>query len=239
MARLWKVKDVASHMLDTTLRNLSTSRDGYHGEPPGNIHSYRDLVDYLNGLNMQWTRATKRLSPEVLISLLELTLPQYRAHLQTLNPFDRAIYSVAWAGQETSQNWFHIAREYTEKFLHQQQIRDAVGKPGLMTQELFLPFLNTFMYALPVTFKSVKAPQGTVVSVTVTGDVGGQWSIIKEDEWTFTEKATSDATLRIPADIAWKLFSRSLRPEQVLPHVEISGNEQLAKQALEMVSVMA
>lgn len=28
VARLWKVKDVASHMLDTTLRNLSTSRDG-------------------------------------------------------------------------------------------------------------------------------------------------------------------------------------------------------------------
>jgi len=137
VAKLWRVKDVASHLLDGNLRGLSTSRDSYFGEKPENIQSYQDLVGFLNQLNMSWTSATKRLSPQVIIKLLEITGQEYTEHLKTLNPFENAIFSVAWAGQETSPNWFHIAREYTEKFLHQQQIRDAVGRQGIMTKEFF------------------------------------------------------------------------------------------------------
>ena len=87
VAKKWKVKDIASHLLDGNLRALSISRDQYFGEKPENIHSYQDLVDFLNQLNMTWTNATKRLSPTVLISLLENTGKQYSDHLKTLNPF--------------------------------------------------------------------------------------------------------------------------------------------------------
>ena len=157
VAKLWKVKDVASHLLDGNLRALSTSRDQYFGEKPENINSYQDLVGFINHLNMSWTRATKRLSPQVIIKLLEITGKEYREHLQALNPFDNAIFPVAWAGQEASPNWFHIAREYTEKFLHQQQIRDAVDKQGIMIKELFYPFVDTFMFSFPHTFSNIPA----------------------------------------------------------------------------------
>ena len=50
IARLWKVKDIAAHLLDGNVRTLSISRDGYFGEKPVNIESYKDLVDYLNKL---------------------------------------------------------------------------------------------------------------------------------------------------------------------------------------------
>lgn len=102
---------------------------------------------------MTWTNATKRLSPQILIQLLDISGKQYIQHLQGLNPFDKAVFSVAWAGQEVSQNWFHIAREYTEKFIHQQQIRDAVNKSAIMTRKLYYPLLDTFMYALPYIFQ--------------------------------------------------------------------------------------
>lgn len=52
VARLWKVKDVAAHLLDGNLRGLSISRDGYYGENPGNINSYEELVAFLNHLNL-------------------------------------------------------------------------------------------------------------------------------------------------------------------------------------------
>ena len=70
-AKLWNVKDVASHLLDTNLRTLSIQRDGYFGEKPPKINGYDDLVAWLNQLNADWIKATKRLSPIVLISLLE------------------------------------------------------------------------------------------------------------------------------------------------------------------------
>ncbi len=242
VAKLWKVKDVASHLLDGNLRALSTSRDKYFGEKPENVNSYQDLVGFLNHLNMSWTRATKRLSSQVIIKLLEITGKDYTEHLQALNPFDNAIFSVAWAGQETSPNWFHIAREYTEKFLHQQQIRDAVGKQGIMTKELFYPFVDTFMFAFPHTFSNIPAENGTTVSIEVSTDIGGIWNIVRTDKgWNLDKNKNIDthAKVIIDPETLWKLFSKSWKPEQVTDKVKISGDTNLAKQALNIVAVMA
>ena len=242
VAKLWTVKDVASHLLDGNLRALSISRDGYIGEKADNINSYQDLVSFLNHMNMSWTNATKRLSPAILIFLLEATGRQYSTHLNSVDLSANAVFPVAWAGQEISANWFHIAREYTEKFLHQQQIRDAVGKPGLMTKEFYGPFIETFMCAFPHTFRNVSAEQGTVVSLIVTGDIGGQWNIVKcGNDWELNKETgvESNATVKIEPDIAWKLFSKSLTPAQAVPLVEITGDRQWGIHALGIVAVMA
>jgi len=242
VAKLWRVKDVASHLLDGNLRGLSTSRDSYFGEKPENIQSYQDLVGFLNQLNMSWTSATKRLSPQVIIKLLEITGQEYTEHLKTLNPFENAIFSVAWAGQETSPNWFHIAREYTEKFLHQQQIRDAVGRQGIMTKEFFYPFVDTFMFALPHTFRDISAENGTIVSIEVSTELGGIWSIVKTEKGWDLEKSKNlypTSKIVIDPETVWKLFSKSWKPEQVIDKVKIMGNIDLAKKALSIVAVMA
>lgn len=242
IAKLWTVKDIASHLLDGNLRALSFSRDHYFGETPTAIDSYTDLVGYLNQLNAIWTNATKRLSPNVLTELLAITGRQYSEHLETLNPFDTAIFSVAWAGQDTSENWFHIAREYTEKFIHQQQIREAVGKQTLFTKELFYPFIDTFMYGLPHTYRNVSADTGTTITVKVLTDIGGEWTIIKtETVWQLTsnKNVNPNSIVLINPDIAWKLFSKGIKPEQVIDKIEILGDKALGETALQMVSVMA
>lgn len=242
VAKLWKVKDVASHLLDGNLRGLSISRDGYFGDKAENVNSYNDLVAYLNGLNMSWTNATKRVSPKLLTALLETTGKEYTEHLNTLEPFEDAVFSVAWARQETSPNWFHIAREYTEKFLHQQQIRDAVRKPGIMTKELFYPFIDTLMHAFPYTFATVSAESGTVVSLEITTEIGGLWSIVKKDGgWVLdkNENLNAHSSVIIDPDTAWKLFSKSWKPEDVKDKVKISGDKKLGERVLEIVAVMA
>lgn len=242
VAKKWTVKDVASHLLDGNLRGLSISRDHFFGEKPENINSYRDLVNFLNQLNMTWTNATKRLSPTVLIDLLETTGKQYSEHLQTLDLFENAIFSVAWAGEETSLNWFHIAREYTEKFLHQQQIRNAVGKQALLTKTLFYPFIHTFMQALPYAYKNVKAQNDTIVAVIVTTEIGGQWSIIKkENNWEFIVSFDKEPTaiIKINPDDAWLLFSKGMTPQEAKEKVEIIGDNELAEAALNIIAVMA
>ena len=242
VAKKWLVKDIASHLLDGNLRTLSISRDKYFGEIPENINSYSDLINFLNQLNMTWTNATKRLSPAVLINLLESTGKEFCEHIQSLNPLENAVFSVAWAGEETSLNWFHIAREYTEKFLHQQQIRDAVGKQALFTKELFYPFINTFAQALPHTYRETKAPVNTIVTLIVNTEIGGQWSIIKkENDWqfvdSFEEKATS--IIKINPQDAWLLFSKGMTPNDALEKVEITGDEDLGRIALTIIAVMA
>jgi hypothetical protein len=241
VAKRWTVKDVAAHLLDGNIRILSILRDNYHGEKPI-INSYQDLIDYLNRLNADWVKAMKRVSPSILILLHELTGPSCCDYYKSLNPFDTSAFAVDWAGEQESKNWMHIAREYTEKWLHQQQIRDAVNKPGLMTREFYYPFIDIFMLALPYTYRTIEAENGTTIKVTVTTQIGGSWFLTQNDgNWTLTKEYALAATTEIiiDPDIAWKLFSKSLRPEQVKDKIHVHGEQKLAETALTMVSVMA
>ncbi len=241
IARLWKVKDVAAHLLDGNIRILSRLRDKYAGEQ-AEMHSYQERVTYLNTLNADWIKAMKRVSPAMLILLHEATGQQYYNYYKSLNPFDKAVFSVDWAGEAESKNWMHIAREYTEKFLHQQQIRETVNRPGLMVPAFFYPFIDIFMLALPYTYRNVMAEEGTIVKITVTSNMGGSWYLYRlQDKWELNKRsiATPAAELILDPDTAWKLFSKGVTPAEVKDKISITGDIVLAQIALTMISVMA
>lgn len=238
----WLVKDVAAHLLDTNMRDIAAANN-YSSTPPQNINSYRDLVDYLNELNAVWVKAMNRISPQQLIDLLETTGPQYHRYLQSLPLFDKARYAVSWAGEDESENWFHIAREYTEKWHHQQQIRDAVGKPGIMHRELFYPCINTFMRALPHTYRNVDAPEDALIKITVSTEAGGDWYIqYQSGKWGMTgntEGNTPNATIILTPDTSWKLFTKGMTAIDAIAKSELSGDELLTLPLFGMLSVMA
>jgi len=239
LARQWTVKDVAAHLLDGNLRTLSMLRDGHFGEAPASS-SYDDVVAFLNQLNGDWVRAARRLSPCVLLELLAASGPEYTAFLHTLDPWAPAAFSVAWAGESESMNWFHIARDYTEKWHHQQQISEAVGQTeALLTPALYRPFLNTVLRGLPHALRAVPAPQGTVVQVCIDGASGGQWQVERVGEgWKFGAAAAAPAaTVQLAPEVAWKLFTKGLPPAQAAARV--SGDEALAAAVLQLVAVMA
>ncbi|HKH63279.1 MAG TPA: maleylpyruvate isomerase N-terminal domain-containing protein [Flavitalea sp.] len=241
VAKLWTVKDIAAHLLDGNLRTLSLSRDKHRLVPPTEIHTYHDLVDYVNGLNAEWVTASKRLSSHVITKLLEITGKEYSAYLATLDPYAQAIFSVAWAGEKVSKNWFHVAREYTEKWHHQQQIREATGKQGIMTKELFYPAIDTFMYGLPYAYRNTYAETGSIVQVTIESEIGGDWFLIRTDNgWELSKKYQPNITssISIHPDIAWKLFTRAITSEKALSSVAIRGDQTLATVALKLVAVM-
>jgi len=243
IAPLWKVKDVAAHLLDGNMRALSMLRDHYFGEKPENIDTYPDLVRYLNRLNADWVCAMKRVSPHVLIELLEITGQEYSILMNILNPFEKALFSVAWAGENESQNWFHIAREYTEKYHHQQQIRLAVGEADvLLKKEFYFPFLDTTFRALPHHYREVNAEEGDVIQVTVTGENGGDWFLYRsKNKWLLvTEcKLIPICHIRIAPEIAWRLFTKGISREEVEPFINIVGNELFGNKIFEILAVMA
>jgi uncharacterized protein (TIGR03083 family) len=240
-AKLWTVKDIAAHLLDGSMRTLSMSRDKYFGESPSGVSNYRDLVNYLNRLNADWVNAYKRVSPPVLIDMLAITGKQYNDHMASLDPFAKAIFPVDWAGEQESKNWFHIAREYTEKWHHQQQIREVVNRQGIQSRELYHPVLETFMRAFPYHYAKVEALADFTVRVTITGEAGGHWQIVKvANGWMFTSTTASpDTTVTIDQDIAWKLLTKGLSLEEAHRHVRITGHQPAGVHFLSMLSVMA
>lgn len=243
LAKRWTVKDIASHLLDGNFRTISMLRDGHFGEKAENIQSYEDLVSFLNKLNNDWVTATKRLSPKVLVDLLETSGQQYYEHLSKLDMFKPAPFSVAWAGETESLNWFHIAREYTEKWHHQQQIREAVKDTDniIMTRELYHPVLRTFMCALPYNYRNVSSTDNTAIQVTITGNAGGTWTIRKQEgKWAFSDSNESIAThIEISQNNAWKLFTKAFNSQEIDQKVKITGDTLLARPFLSMITVMA
>ncbi|MBX2926890.1 MAG: maleylpyruvate isomerase N-terminal domain-containing protein [Saprospiraceae bacterium] len=239
----WKVKDVAAHLLDGNLRTLSMLRDGHFGESPENVQSYEDLVGFLNRLNADWVAAMKRLSPALLIELLDWSGRQYSDYLQSLDPFAKAVFPVAWAGEAQSENWFHIAREYTEKWHHQQQIRFATGQEQVLyRRELYFPYLDTSMRALPHHYHNVPAETGTVIQFSVSGEGGGHWFLQRsEDAWHLVQvaHATPVCTVEIEGEIAWRIFTKGISREEAGRRCTIAGRRELGERVLEMLAVMA
>lgn len=141
-ARDWTVKDAALHLVGGDIGVLSRKRDG-HSLPNDSISNWHELVAFINGLNRTWVEATRRMSSRVLCDLLAHTGPRAEAYFMSLDPFAPGD-SVEWAGPEPQPQWLDIAREYTERWHHQQQIRDATGRPALYEPRLSAPVLDTF-----------------------------------------------------------------------------------------------
>ena len=74
--------------------------------------------------------AARRMSPRLLRELLALIGPDVEAYFSSLD-LEAIGGPVSWAGPDSSPVWFDIAREFTERWHHQQQIRDATGQPPL------------------------------------------------------------------------------------------------------------
>ena len=243
VAGSWLVRDVAAHLLDTDLRRLSMHRDGHVAPPPDPpIQGYADLVRFLNRLNADWVEmASQRMSPRVITGLLAWTGPQIGEFFASLPPHGQAVISVAWAGEDVSENWMDIGREYTEKWHHQEQIRDAVGAPGLTGRRWLFPVLDLSMRALPHAFREVEAPEKTAFVVKITGDAGGVWTLVREEErWSLWvgEEAEPAARVRLDAETAWKIFYNALPLKAAAARVEIEGDSRLGAAFLKTRSVM-
>jgi hypothetical protein len=176
-----------------------------------------------------------------LCELLKLSGEQVCAYFETLDP--HAIGGpVDWAGPDPAPVWLDLAREHTEWWHHQQQIRDAVGKPGLKEPRFFAPVLDAFIRALPQTYRNLDAKDGTLVALTISGDSGGRWCLCREDgAWRLyvrgAEKA--DAETIIDQEIAWRLFCKGISKDAALSSAALSGDRVLASKVLEMISVIA
>ena len=240
----WSVKDIVAHMADTELRMVSLYRDGYTPTDIPVIDSYQSLVDYLNKLNNDWVTVARRFSPAILINWLQDAGPQLHKIYSELPPFENAIFSVAWAGEKTSPNWFHIARQYTELWHHQQQIRLAIDQTQpLMSAELYYPLLDTFVRAMPHTYRTIEAKDGTTIKLTITGAGGGNWYLGKvSGAWqlfTGDDDAATNTVITINGEIAWRLFTKGIALHEALTHITIKGEQDLGMPALSMLSVIA
>lgn len=238
----WTVKQVAAHLLDTPLRRLSFARDGTRPVGP-EIRDERELAAYVNDLNARGVQVYGSLSSRVLISLMRVTLPELRHYFAGLEPEAPAVFAVSWAGDRVSPNWFDIAREFTERWHHQQQIRLAVDRPGIAVPHLFAPVLDCFMRGLPRAYREISAAVGTVAHVRIEGPSGGDWFLQRDQhEWVLSRSPQSGsvaAMTAIPEDVAWRIFTKGIDRAAARAYCTISGDDEIATGVLRLTAIVA
>jgi uncharacterized protein (TIGR03083 family) len=239
----WSVRDIAAHLLDTALRRLSVGLDHHFSPPPASpISDYGGLVRFLNQLNAEWVQAARRLSPRLLTDLLEWAEPQLAEHFAALDPWGEALFPVSWAGEDSSRVWFDVARELTERWHHQQQIRLAVGAPPLTDPETSEAIFDSFLRALPHRYRDVSAPEGTSAVFAIHGAETYRYTLrLEADSWRLLKGAETSPAAAVGLDEqdAWLLLTKGMRGDEARRKAAIQGDVHLAQPFFEVIAVMA
>ncbi len=226
----WRVKDVALHLLDDDLGWLSRGRDGDASGLLPTDGDYRDFVGSLDAKNERWVIGAGGLSRRVAVDLLRWAgneVDEYYASIDLEGPS-----GVIWASSSAVPRWFDLCRDLTERWVHQQHIRDAVGEPG-EHHRLLPEVLRTFVWAFPHQY-DVEAPSDTVVQIKLGS--GGAWHLIRADgRWVLEPGVASNsaAMMELHEQVAWRQLTGLQVPEDaigtdgpddlVLPLLQVRG----------------
>lgn len=238
----WTVHDLTAHLLGDDLGVLSRGRDEYFDRSSietGARDTWRSIVESLNRTNEEWVQAARNLSGRLLVELLRYSGELSHEYFRELDP-DVLGDLVSWAGPDPVPHWLNTAREYTERWVHQAQIREALRLASLDEPRFLSPVIATFARALPRAYSARQADGGTCITITVQGQAGGHWSLRRQSEgWVLYEgEAPGPVTsIRLDQETFWRHLSRDVR-SGVRDRVETSGAVQLAEPFFDAVAMI-
>jgi uncharacterized protein (TIGR03083 family) len=230
----WSVHELVLHLVHDDLRRLSFQRDGHAGAVIRPASSLDELAAALDEANEAWvTASAPTVSPELACGLVAWLAEPSERHLAGLPP-DEAESTVAWAGPGSHPNWLDVAREYTERWVHHQQLRQTVDRPGLAGPRFLAPVLETFARGLPAQLPA--APEGTVSELRVVGAVRRAWTVaVRDGSWRFTGSGSRpDAFLELSAEALWRRAVRMAGRHETSADAVSSGPEPLVEALLDL-----
>ena len=177
----WSVLGLATHVLGGDFGVLAGHRDGHRGTPaPGGL-SEQEFIGWLDELQIEWVHAARRLSPRLVIDLLEWTGSQV-VEMVSMPEGSALTASVSWASAGPVPVWLDRARELSERWIHRQQILQALGRPSDLQQDLAEPVLDGLRWAYPFRLEPHRRPTGSRVEIRVTGpEVVLRWHLAADD----------------------------------------------------------
>lgn len=237
----WTVRDVAAHLLDGDLRRISADRDNHVQAPAKAIGNYADLLRHLDDLNALWAMAARRISTRLLTELLENTGTTVSSLMEDSTLEGNATFAVAWAGQQHSPMWLDVGREFTERWHHQDQIREAVDAAPMAQESMLRAVISISLHAIPAALGNVNRPDGSVVSIVASGAAAGEWQVVRRSgAWQLTDDVSAAVHARIAAtdlDLA-RLLMHRLTAARIADRVTVEGDGELAAAVLRARAVM-
>ena len=237
----WSVLDLCCHVLGDDLGSLARDRDAHFGTVPPPGVDEDGFVDWLDALNRDWVTAMRRLSPRLVVDLLAETGMQLVDAFTARDPRARTAL-VSWAGDEPVPVWLDHARELTERWVHQQQVRRAVGLGPWLEPTMTGVVLDALRWTYPWRLRGCRRPAGSTVSVAVVDRDDARWHLVSDGSaWHFgpapADRSAVVAEAALTTDEAWRLLTGNLRPTERRA-LAIAGEPDLVARLLDARAVI-
>jgi uncharacterized protein (TIGR03083 family) len=228
----WSVQDNVSHIVGTEAM-LS-------GEPGPSIEVDREASAHVRNdigvFNEQWVEALRDEAPAAVLARFRSLTATRLATLEAMSEDEWNAESFTPAGKDTFGRFMQI--RVFDCWLHEQDIRDAVGQPGHESGLAVDVVLDEMATALGFVVGK-KAGAATGQSVTFALTDGG--SIVRELHVEVGERATvvselsgpATVTLTMPIGVMTRRCAGRVGADELLDQVVIDGDLSLASKILE------
>lgn len=220
----WTVKDVVSHIIGT---ELSLSGQATPEDAAG-VRSMGHVRNDIGALNELWVESFRPLpGPEVLDQLREVTAQRAKV-LRAMSQEELDADSWTPAGPGSYARFMQI-RVY-DCWIHEQDIRAALDLPGHESGPCADQSLEEVTRALGfIVGKKAGAPQGSAVTIEVTGPVHRQLHVSVDGRAAVVPTLAGPATARVemPFPLFMAMASGRVPADPAHPEVSLSGDADL------------
>jgi hypothetical protein len=149
-------------------------------------------------------------------------------HFFAAVPYDApTAMGVSWAGGPPSPHVLEVARQYTERWLHQQQLREAVGRSSLIDPILSRVLLQALVHCLPVAYHDTPAPDGATVRLEISDFPTLGIALRRNGEgWRLVAArgvAHFDCTVAAPGERLWRAWTTNGSPADLRDAAKVEG----------------
>lgn len=221
----WDVADVLAHVVGGVL-----GRVGGRDRNPGAVGE--SLGERIDRANQEWVVACRRFSPQVMLDMLDWAGGQADHRWQNRR-LDEPGLGVSWAGVDPAPLWLDAAREVTEYWVHERQLRAAVGNrdeglPDVAT------VLDVFARGLPSTLgRSNVGQTGDRIRVE---SAGRSWRLrCRGDQWWFVDEGDPDETVLVfDGELLWRRWTR----QPSTPPIDMASLSPLERAVFDHVAIV-
>jgi uncharacterized protein (TIGR03083 family) len=212
----WSVLGLVAHLLGDDLSFVAWQRDDHLGTPAPVGLDEHGLIAWLDELQVEWVHASRRLSPRLVVELLGWIGDQVVETVGRQDPSARTA-TVTWASAGPAPVWLDQARELSERWIHRQQLLQALGLASDLRPDLADPVLDGLRWSYPYRLEAVHRASGATAAITVTGpEVRARWILVSDGgAWQFrrVHDGRPTAELQMTTEQAWRLLTNNFDPD--------------------------
>ncbi|KUI21614.1 hypothetical protein AU193_13700 [Mycobacterium sp. GA-1285] len=228
----WSVRDVVAHVVGTEsmLQGVGTP------EVDIDVSTLEHVRNDIGGLNERWVRHLRSLSPDELVSRFRAVTSERREALAAMADDEWNSVTATPAGPDTYGRFMRV--RIFDCWLHEHDIRDAVGRPASDPTGAPAVFALDEMAASMgfVVGKLGGAPDGSRVSIVLTGPLGRKINVAVEGRGRVVEDfggAEPTATITLDALLFARLAGGRTAPAEHADAIDYGGDEQVGRRVVE------